>query len=647
MKLNPLKLIIIIGLITSNLFSQDYKLGKVTVEELKEKRHPIDSSAAAAILFKKGDSKFEVNSSGEWTLVTDVDYKIKIYKKEGLDNANQEVYYYVGGAREETLRFKNAVTYNLVDGKIEKTKLKSDGEFKEEINEDNKVKKITMPQVKEGSIIEYSYTLRSPFIMKFDDWYFQSEIPVNHVEYSVYVPKYFKYRTVITGYESVSVEDVAISTGSFPQQKYTYTIENVPALKEENFVTNIKNYTSILKNELVSISYPGQPVDNIALDWDGVVKTIYDDDRFGKELKSKSYFEDDLKIIIEGLATDKEKIQAIYKFVQNKMNWNENNGVFTKDGVRKAYKNKTGNVAEINLILIAMLKEAGIEANPILVSTRKNGIALYPNRTAFNYVVAGIEVQDDVILLDATNKNLTVGMLPLRAVNWYGRIVRERGSSNEIDLLDVSHSNENVIILGKINAEGKIEGKLRRQLTRYNSLLHRDNYSDVSEDSYIEKLENKYKSVEIGEYKVDNLKEVEKPVVETYSFVENNSVEIIGNKMYISPLMFFTLNENPFKVDERKYPVDFHFPFKDSYNVSLTIPDGYEVEFLPEASSLLMENGYGVFRYNVSSSEKSIQMLVNFDVNAFYVPSQNYATLKNFFKIMIEKQTEKIILIKK
>ncbi|NJM79974.1 MAG: DUF3857 domain-containing protein [Flavobacterium sp.] len=329
MQLNTLKIILFTTLFTVNVFSQKYELGEVTIDELKEKVHPIDSSAVAAVLFKKGETRFNLDTEGNWTILTEIKYKIKIYKKEGLDYANKVVAYYVGGFRNETLNFKNEVTYNLVNGKVEKTKLKSDGEFKEDITEDYKSKKITMPQVKEGSIVEYSYTLKSPYINTFNDWYFQGDIPYNHVEYDVYLPEYFKYRSVITGYEKVNIQDRAITTGSFQEQKYTYAIDNVPSLKEESNIINIDNYTSILKYELASINYPNQPIKNIAITWDDVVKSIYESDYFGSELKSKSYFEDDLNTIIGDLKTNNEKIAAIFSFVKNRMTWNQKYGVYT------------------------------------------------------------------------------------------------------------------------------------------------------------------------------------------------------------------------------------------------------------------------------------------------------------------------------
>lgn len=628
-------------------FAQKYELGKVTIEELTQKKHPIDSSASAAILFKTGETRYVYERDGSWSILTEVKFKIKIYKKEGLEFANKSVAFYVGGNPDETINFKNAVTYNLVDGKIEKTKLKSDGEFTEEVNENYKLKKISMPQVKEGSIIEYSYILNSPFILKLDDFYFQAEIPTDYSQYVVYLPEYFIYKNVISGYERVTVDSKPITTNEFKEIKYIYTIKDVPAIKPEGNTININNYTTVLKYELASVQYPNRPATNISVNWDDVVKTIYDNDNFGKQLNTKSYFEQELALILKDAKTENEKIAIIFEFVKSKMTWNQRYSVFARDGVKKAYKQNTGNVAEINLMLVAMLRHAGISANPILLSTRKNGIAIYPNQTAFNYVVAGIEIENDVILLDATSKNAVIDVLPLRAVNWTGRIIRPQGSSNTIDLLRVRSSKDNIYIMGEINSEGKVTGKIKKIMTEYNAQLHRDSYGGVATNSYLEKLESNYPGVEIDDYKVENIQDLNKPVIEQYSFIDNNSVEIIGNKMYVSPLLFFTKAENPFKLESRKYPVDFNYPFQDSYIISFKIPEGYEVDFLPKPTNFATESKEINFKYNISAATNTISLVVNFDVHTFFITPDQYTPLKDFYKFMIDKQKEKIILRKK
>jgi hypothetical protein len=640
------KILIVVFFVMIRGNAQNLELGKVTIAELQEKVHSKDSSAVAAILFKKGKTKFNLDSEGRWGIVTRVDLKIKIYKKDGLKHANQEVSYYVSGGKSENVSFSNAYTYNLVDGKVEKTKLKSEGTFIKEINDNWKEKSITLPAVKEGSIIEFTYELRSPYITNFNDWYFQTDIPVNFVEYSTLIPKYFQYNTVIRGYQKVKRVSEPISVSDLGEIKHTYTIENVPAIKDENFVNNIKNYTSILKFELASVEYPNKPIENYSLDWNGVVKNIYEDDDFGGQLKKTGYFEDDLKILIAGLKTRDEKIEAIFNFVKSKVKWDDRYGYYTKNGVKNAYKNKTGNVAEINLMLTAMLRYAQIDANPVLISTRSNGVAIFPNRTAYNYVIAAVEVENDLILLDATEKYAAQNILPLRDLNWLGRLIRKEGTSAEVELSPKKQSKDFTMMAYTPNSDGTIVGQLRHQLTDYNALSFRQKNIDLTQDVYLEQLENKHNNIDVSDYKRDNEQDITKPIQETYAFKDTKSMEIIGDKMYITPLLFLNVSENPFKQEKREYPVEFGFSMQDKFTIVVDIPEGYVVDSMPAAINLAAAGEMGTFKYFTGVVGNKIQIQITTDINVPIVPADYYDVLKEFFKKMIEKQNEKIVLKK-
>jgi len=149
-----------------------------------------------------------------------------------------------------------------------------------------------------------------------------------------------------------------------------------------------------------------------------VAQSIYKDKEFGVELNQKDYFSDDLKTILKNNdSTELAKVKTIFRFVQNKMNWNQFYGYSTHKGVKKAAIDRTGNTAEINFILIAMLNYAGINANPVLCSTVGHGIPNYPNRTVFNYVLAAGDIDGKRVLLDASSKFTTSNVLPLQALN--------------------------------------------------------------------------------------------------------------------------------------------------------------------------------------------------------------------------------------
>ena len=116
--------------------------------------------------------------------------------------------------------------------------------------------------------------------------------------------------------------------------------------------------------------------------------------------------------------------------------------------------------------------------------------------------------------------------------------------------------------------------------------------------------------------------------------------------MYFSPLLHFGMKENPFKQEEREYPVDFGFPTNDKYSVNIAIPDGYQIESLPAQVALSMPDNYGSFKYMISNTDNLIQVVVSLDINSAIIPSDDYSTLKEFFKKVVEKENEKVVLKK-
>jgi Domain of Unknown Function with PDB structure (DUF3857) len=658
----------------SALNAQKLELGKVTIEELQQKSHPKDTSAVAAILFKKGDVRFDYSEQNGFEIKTEVKVKIKIYKKEGYLWANENIRYYIGSGTKENIRFSDAVTYNLVNGKIEKTKLKSDGEFIEKINKYWGRKKIALPNVKEGSVVEYSYLIVTDNIAEMREWNFQSSIPVNYSEFKTSIPEYYTYKPNQKGFiypkttvnqerKTLNFSSIERSSGSglsgaattqsisnsqleFMETKTVYVAENLPAMKEESFVNNIDNYTASISHELSSIKYPNSPYKSFATDWESVTKKIYENEDFGAELKKTGYFEEDLKTVLTGKITQEERIKTVFDFVKSKVKWNDFNGYSCDDGVKKAYKDGVGNVAEINLMLTAMLRYAEINANPVLISTRSNGIALFPSRTGFNYVIAGIETPEGLILLDATEKYATPNVLPLRDLNWFGRLIRKDGTSSQVELSPTKISNESTILNIVLNDKGLVDGKIRRQFTNYNALSFRNKNNAIKKETYLENLENKNNAIEINEYVRDNESDLSKPIVETFDFKDTKDVEIINDKIYFSPLLFLATKENPFKQEVREYPVDFGFPFEDKYNINIEIPEGYVVESMPVAINIVSEDKTLGFKYIIVNEGTKIQVAISSLVNTAIAPAELYEGIKNFFKQIMDKENEKIVLKK-
>ena len=641
--------------------AQNLEFGKVTIDELKEKMHPIDTSAVSAILFKKAKTTFNYTLSNGFAITTEFSIKIKIYKKEGLKWAAFEIPYYVGYEKlgDEKVIITNAFTYNLVDGKIVKEKVSSESKFKEKTNEFWQTKIITFPNVKEGSIIELKYEYKSENLSEFPVFQYQYKIPVNYAQYITEIPLYFLYNATQIGLEKVTLEDKLEQVTarydnasgmsdyvSFQQIKTKYEAFNVPKLIEEEYVNNMDYYYGKIVHELKTVQFPNQQPNQIASSWESVAKSIFEDKDFGSELNKSDYFTNDLKRIINNMDSMELRLKVVFEFVKNKMNWNGNLGFFTKSGVVAAYNENTGNVAEINLMLIAMLKSSGLDARPVLLSTKGNGATLFPNKSKFDYVIASVVLDGKQYLLDATCKYCSIFNLPIRDLNDKGRLINKDGNSSEIDLILETNSINKSNIIANIDSFGEVSGQVSNTYFDFEALKFREKFSGVSHESIVENLEKKYSGIEIENYELKNDKLIYEPVIEKFSIKSNNVAEIIGDRIFFSPMLCFALAQNPFKQERRQYPVNFSFPTKNKYLISINIPEGYVIESLPESIAIGINQKQVTFKFALSANEKQITVNVNLDINSTVIPLEDYDNLKQFFKLVIEKENEKIILKK-
>jgi Transglutaminase-like superfamily len=652
--------------------AQNYDFGKVSKEELKEKFNPLDSSARATYLYKYRKTFFKYIQNEGFELITEVHERIKVYNQEGFVYTTKQVNLRKSKSEEEKISNLKAYTYNLIDGKIEDNKLAKNGVFKTKQSEYLNNAKFTMPNIKEGSVIEYKYKITSPFFWNVEEFQFQHDIPIKKLEARFEVPEYFNFKVNTKGFLFVSPKNKSqrdritftsktrnggegfsatrttfnSSDIEFIKNISTYDLINVPALQDEPHVNNINNYMSAVQYELSYTKFPQSMIKYYSTTWEDVVKTIYESTSFGTELDKSNYYKDDIDELINSITGPTQQAAIIFNYVRSKVKWNGYYGKYVNDGVRKAYKDQVGNSAEINLMLTSMLRYAGLNANPVLVSTRNNGVPLFPTREGYNYVISCIEMPNGVILLDATSKYSSTNVLPFRVLNWKGRIIKKQGSSSLIDLYPNEKSKNTVFMVINLSDNGDIEGQMRNVKTTHDALLYREQYNNADKEDFLEKLENKYGGIEITDFEVKNDYDLSKPVMETYKFYLESQADIIGNKMYVSPFFFLRTKENPFKLEKREIPVDFGYPSSTKYMINIKLPDGYKVETLPEPKGLALPDNLGSYSYNISVSQDSIQLIINTQINEPIISSLYYEALKEYFKQFIEKENEQIVLIK-
>ncbi|MBM1108129.1 DUF3857 domain-containing protein [Aurantibacter crassamenti] len=641
-------LLLLVFVFCLELQAQEIKFGKVSKAELLEKSYAKDSSANAAYLYRYRSSYYNYNKGLGLELVTEVHERIKIYNNDGFDYATKIINLYQSGSTDEEIGGLKGYSYALVDDKIVETKLEKENIFKSEYSKNIKQVKLTMPNLKEGSVVEYKYRITSPFIQSIDEFRFQEEIPIKKIEASMRIFDYFKFNQRQKGFLPLKPITTSVLNNSLDVQaiKTEYNLTDVPALKEEHFVTNIDNYRSAVKFEIVSLEIPGVRQENFSKSWDDVVETIYNSSSFGKELKKKKYFEDELDAELAKISDQKKRLEIVVNFVKNKVKWNEHKGVGCDEGVKNAYDEKVGNSGDINLMIVAMLKHAGIKAYPVLLSTRDNGIPLFPTIQGFNYVIASAKIEGKVYLVDGTDPYSSIDILPLRAINWWGRMISDGGTSTMVELTPKKKSVDISVLEVSLNEDGSIEGNCKQRYTEHNAMLFRTLYNKGTQDSFLENLEKENDDIEISNYEIKNNEDISKPVVQSYDVYKEDVVDEAGGKLYFSPLFYKGLNENPFKSEIREFPVEYGFPWEDTFVVKIKIPEGYQVESIPEAAILSLPERMGVFKYEIVERDGFLVLNSNVAMNTSIVPSQDYLLLKEFYNQLVEKQSEKVVLSK-
>ena len=654
-------IVVLLSCLTS--FSQKMELGEVTIDELKEKKHPKDSTANAAVLFKKAIARFYYDQDKGFYTKTEFEYKIKIYKKEGLKWADFVIPFYTGNDRtdEENIEISKAAVYNFENGKIIKSKVAGDAKIEKSIDDFWDTKTIVFPNVKEGSIMELKYTHKSLDFDALPSFQFQYEIPVNQAEYITEIPEFYKYKMIKNSEVEFSLDqkfesatqnynnEIQVTQSRsfvYTQIKSVFKFKNVPALIEEDYAGNMDNFYGKIEHELESVNIQGSASKNITKTWNDVGKLLMGQKTYQSEIKKYNYFMPDLKALLKGVNDKEEMMKMVFGFVKNRMSWNSKNSFFLRNPIEDPYAQKVGNSAEINFILLAMLRMSGIEANPVFISTKKFGYADYPNLAKLNYVLVAAKIEGKRYILDATDKLSNVNMPPVRTLNWFGREIKEDGTAMEVDLFSTIQSKENTNVMASLAASGEVSGMIKKQKTDYNAFLFREKDGKLTQEDYLEKLEKDLNNSEISEYIVENKSDPDKPIVETFSFKNDNSVEIIGDKIYFSPLLFFAQTVNPFKQEKREYPVDFVFPNQEKYLSIINIPEGYMVEAIPAPIAVAFTDNVLSYKFNISSNGKQIQVSSVFDIKTSVLSPEDYEELKNFFAEMIKKQTEKVVLKK-
>ena len=641
------------------------KFGDVKAEDFNLKAYPIDTGASGIIISDIGASTYEADNGGGFNVMFKRHTRIRLLKRTSFDEATISIPLYYASTLEEKLIKIEAVTINLENGQLVETKLDKNSIFLDKVNNHYNVKKFTMPNLKEGCIIDVQYTVQSPYERDLKTWYFQNDLPTLYSEYTTAVPAIYDFVVLNQGYHPFSAKTQKSVPATFNivvpsinpgarSDRFTFTtevnnrtwaMENVPFLRKEDFTTTLLNHIAKIEFQLSSIRYPDQPVRPVMNNWISASTMLMERSDFGENVVKNGWCAEELKSIVPNKELTFEAAQKIFTYVRDNFTCNSHSALFTRSPLKKVFQAKSGNVAEINLLLTALLAKQGFEVHPVVLSTRDNGKAyeLYPILDKLNYVVCQLKFNDENFLLDASHSRLGFGKLHSDCYNGYARVIDHSPFliNLEADSL-VERKFTSVVLINKQTAG--MEGSFKAEFGANESYNLRETLSKKSEEEYFKT----YKTALPTEFNVNTpvFDSIKNPNASA-SLQFKLDFDMAGEDIiYFNPLIKDGFKENPFKSSERLYPVEMEAAMDRTYLLRMDVPKGYKVDELPKSVRVMYNEDEGMFEYIFAKTDDLIQLRCRLKlVKATYLP-EDYESLRDFFAFVVKKQSEQIVFKK-
>lgn len=610
--------------------------------DLSKAKSLLDQNAPAEILYK---SAYFMVDSNTGNLHKRYFYRVKIYNKDKAEDwLNLEIPIYNVGTNRESLGKFKAFTYNLENGVTVPVKVEKSSQYKSKENKYVTLTKFAFPSVKNGSVIEYQYEIISPFRFMIPEVLIESDTPSLNTEYVFDTPINMSYNVNYTGGISPKyreMEERQLYGGQYRTYRFAY--ENLNGFKTEKFVRNDRNFRTKISAELNSTNFGELKL--YSSSWDQIAKRLYDSDDFGGEIKRTKLARENMPAGVSEMKTDLEKANAIFSYVQKTFTWNKDKGVYTEDGIKKLLETKTGNAAEINLFLVMMLREAGLKADPLIISTVENGLInmVSPNISNMNFVLGAIDIDKQLHIYDATSKQSSLDEIPLKNWNQYGILVT-KDKALQIQMSNLKSSNTYLTANAKINDDGSISGTYSDKDTGAYAMYAKDNYDDNAE-----KYKKQYKENYSMDFTDINSKVLENGDFESsMKFSSSNLIDRVGKKMIINPMLFLSKNSNEFDQTEvRKYPIDFGSPITRTKKVILEIPEGYKVEEMPKEKRIVTEDKEIAYTYSVEQKGNILEVTTTTKIGSSDYPKEYYPAFKQIWGVASKFENQVISLVKK
>lgn len=622
-------------------FAQEFPdYGFLNSEEINLKQCAFDKDANAAVLLHEAYSDYDE----EHHLITMHHVRIKILKEKGISSANVSIPFYRKDDFEQ-IGMVEGMTINTSEGNQVQTKLDKKSIFTKKTNERIGEVVFAFPAIKAGSVIDYKYRSTMKHYGGLDDWQFQEELPVLISKYTLIILPNMEF-----AYQVNKAEDMPITVKKETSRGGVYfEMRNIPGLGNEPYMDARKDYLQKVTFQLSGYNRNGAGKTNYMTSWDEVTRELTSVTEFGGQLSKNIPGTDDFIKQAKALPSPEEKMKMVFNFVRSNMNWNNLYSRFAVEGVKDAWQKKSGSSSDINFILIKLLKEAGLEAYPMLVSERFHGKVntAYPFIDQFNSVFACVMINKRKYYLDATDMFAPPHLTPFNILNTTAFIVNRKAGGLVNITNDTAQYKEYTIAQLELAENGMLSGDVFVKSSDYARLKKLQDYKEDPK-KFIDRHFVVYGTA-IGAKDLQLINISNDSMALEQNFKLSGPLNTTGEYSFMPLNLFTGFDANPFLSDNRFSNINFGYKRTITLNIALKLPANYIVDELPKSVKLTNPDKDILFLRQVEHDKESnyLRCMMLFEFKESLYNAGMYPTIKEVYRKIFEYLKEPVVLKRK
>ena len=343
-------------------------------------------------------------------------------------------------------------------------------------------------------------------------------------------------------------------------------------------------------------------------------------------------------------------------------------GGYRPHAANEVFQHRYGDCKDKATVLSSMLAQIGVKSYYVIVNATRGVVDKNspPSVSGFDHMILAIALPEatynqpmpalyehpkfgHLLIFDPTNDFVPFGQIPHYEQDNYGLLVGEQGG--ELIHLPLSNPESNRIIHTaklRLLPDGTLQGEMEERRSGFAAMRSRMYLQHETDNDRQKTIENLL-GHSLSSFHIDNLEfvnaaDIEQDLIIRYRFAAEHYAKNAGALLLVRPRVVGEMAGAWDANKPRHYAYDFPAPFLNTDNVEISLPDGFKVFELPEATKASFP--FAEYASKTEATGNLLKYSREYKMAATEVPVDNLDQLKKLFS-QINADEKNMAVLKK